>query len=101
MIRNVLRINVSHGAIAVHGTTHLRNGGFDLRCRGFTHGCPLSRICGEHHKREWNLSAEVVRDTNNASVRDIRVAQQVALQLRGGDLKATNLQNFLKEHYQP
>src|ERR1700677_30456 len=48
MIRNVLRINVSHCAITVRGTTHLRNGGFDLRCCGFIRRRSLSSVCGEY-----------------------------------------------------
>jgi hypothetical protein len=75
MIRNVLRIKVSHCAVPVRGTTHLRNGGFDLRCCGFTRRRSLSSICGEHHKCKRDLSAKVVRNTDDASVRDIRVAQ--------------------------
>ena len=75
----------------MHGATHLRNGGFDRRCCGFTRRRSLSSVRGKYHECEWNFTAELVGHTNDTSVRDIGVAQQVTLQLRGGDLEAANL----------
>jgi hypothetical protein len=49
----------------------------------------------EHDVREGQLAAEFVGHWDNAHVGDIRVAQKVALELRGGNLEATDFDQLL------
>ena len=44
-------------------------------------------VRAEHDEREGQLSAVVIRDGDNADIRDIRMVEQVALELRRRDLE--------------
>ena len=44
-------------------------------------------VWAEHDEREGQLSAVVIRDGDNADIRDIRMVEQVALELRRRNLE--------------
>jgi hypothetical protein len=50
----------------------------------------------EHDVREGQFAAEFVGNWDNAHVGDIRVAQKVALEFRGGNLEATDFDQLLQ-----
>ena len=52
-------------------------------------------VRAEHDEREGQLSAVFVRDGDNADIRDIRVVEQVALELRRRNLERAHFDELL------
>lgn len=50
----------------------------------------------QHDVRERQFAAEFVGHWDDAHIGDVGVAQEVALKFRGGDLEATDFDQFLK-----
>ena len=56
----------------------------------------LAHALVQRDEGERQLSAVVVRGGDDAHVRDVRVVEQVALQLRGRDLESADLDQLLR-----
>ena len=50
----------------------------------------------QHDVREGQFAAEFVGHWDDAHIGDVGVTQEVALKFRGGDLEATDFDQFLK-----
>lgn len=75
--------------------THLHDVRLDAhRLRGVPRDALLGRR-GGHDVCEWKVAVKVVNQTHDAHVRDIRMVEQEALELRGGHLEAAHLEQLL------